>query len=1152
MEKEFDNFKVYYANARGIKSKMDSIERILMDIEPQVVCITETHLEEKEKIKLKGYRVFDNNNKKGKGGIIIAVKGRLKNVAIETEKITKEYQILWIRIDNKSNKINIGTVYAPQESREKIPVFKEMYAKISERINKIKHDQEKLFLTRDFNAKVGTVIPGNKDEVSKSGPILMSMVLEQELAILNTSPKCEGKWTRRQGQEESVLEYAMVMQEDEKHLISIRIDEEKSDTPQYTKQDKTTFSDHCAMITEINWTEASNEEHKCEDLYIINDETLQRFNEETDGTELTAIAKGKKDLHSKYQEWTQTISNIMKKCFLRTKKKGIPILRAQRKLNQLKRNVRKKQDINLNTKKRYIKKLNELIEKEIKRNNATITMKTAERIGKEGKLQTGAFWEFKKKMDKSSSQEMPSAMLNKKKEEKTTKQEIKSIFEEFYTELFEPTQPTTVMEELCQNITQQVFDHIMEKANNDKTPKMEIKEEEIGKAIKGIKNKTSLDCEGMSNKMIKNGGNDFTKSITILFEEINQQNEAPDTWENMMIKSIYKGKKSKKEMENRRGLFLTNVISKLFEKVKMNRNRDTIESGISRFQTGGIKERSRIDNIMTFNAMIDYNNLIRSETYALFADAYKCFDKLDLKTCIIDLYEILGHQEAKLMYNMNKKSKITIQTPVGDTKQISIGEIVKQGTLSGPILCDINTDKVNRVGLKSTTTIGPNITCESLAYVDDIHQGGSHVHNIETAATNCSVMETTRGFTFNNEPNKTAFMIINPKKGNQLEKLRNTIKRGEIGRTQEYEYVGEWYTEKGTHEKSLSVKRNKVNYLVNRVKHYGDPYKVGNLALQVRITIYSSVVIPTLFTNIETWSRISTREMEELEKIQKDSLTWILELPISTPYKGLLSELGIWPVEQQMEYKRLSILHQILTSEDKRLLKEIVEDQIKHPYSGCWTELTLLICEKYEIEVKEIIKKSKKQFKREIKRKIATKLEEELKEEVKEKTKMRFCANMKKEKYLEQLEYSDAKMILKLKLNMTELKCNYKNQNKDLKCNLCNEADDTTEHLFQCKILKENIGTVETRTGITTDDKHSNEQLAAYIKSALREKNIDRNKNVRDNLAGKEKPKNYKIMKFDEKDLKMVIKIEEKKNYQIKRFDETDLKMVISSKGREK
>ena len=175
------------------------------------------------------------------------------------------------------------------------------------------------------------------------------------------------------------------------------------------------------------------------------------------------------------------------------------------------------------------------------------------------------------------------------------------------------------------------------------------------------------------------------------------------------------------------------------------------------------------------------------------------------------------------------------------------------------------------------------------------------------AATNCSVMETTRGFTFNNEPNKTAFMIINPKKGNEMKKLRNTIKRGEIGRTNEYEYVGEWYTEKGTHEKSLDVKKSKINFLVNKVKYYGDPYKVGHLALQVRLTIYNLTVIPTIFTNIETWSTVTEKEIEELEKIQREALTSIFELPRSTPYWGLLSELGIWPVEQQMEYKKLTI-----------------------------------------------------------------------------------------------------------------------------------------------------------------------------------------------------------------------------------------------------
>ena len=69
---------------------------------------------------------------------------------------------------------------------------------------------------------------------------------------------------------------------------------------------------------------------------------------------------------------------------------------------------------------------------------------------------------------------------------------------------------------------------------------------------------------------------------------------------------------------------------------------------------------------------------------------------------------------------MNKKSTIVIDTPVGKSNPVEVGEIVKQGTLSGPVLCNINTDKVNQVGHKSITTIGPNIRIEALIYVDDI------------------------------------------------------------------------------------------------------------------------------------------------------------------------------------------------------------------------------------------------------------------------------------------------------------------------------------------------------------------------------------------------------------------------------------------------
>ena len=41
----------------------------------------------------------------------------------------------------------------------------------------------------------------------------------------------------------------------------------------------------------------------------------------------------------------------------------------------------------------------------------------------------------------------------------------------------------------------------------------------------------------------------------------------------------------------------------------------------------------------------------------LFADAYKYFDKLNLKNYIIDLYDIVGAKEAIRIYRLNEKGR---------------------------------------------------------------------------------------------------------------------------------------------------------------------------------------------------------------------------------------------------------------------------------------------------------------------------------------------------------------------------------------------------------------------------------------------------------------------------------------------------------------
>ena len=86
-------------------------------------------------------------------------------------------------------------------------------------------------------------------------------------------------------------------------------------------------------------------------------------------------------------------------------------------------------------------------------------------------------------------------------------------------------------------------------------------------------------------------------------------------------------------------------------------------------------------------------------TYLFFADAEKCFDKLWLKDCIVEL-ENLGFPpiDLEMMQQLNKEAVVEIKTPVGTTKEITIEELVRQGIVFGLLFCCASTVKVNVIG----------------------------------------------------------------------------------------------------------------------------------------------------------------------------------------------------------------------------------------------------------------------------------------------------------------------------------------------------------------------------------------------------------------------------------------------------------------------
>ena len=92
-------------------------------------------------------------------------------------------------------------------------------------------------------------------------------------------------------------------------------------------------------------------------------------------------------------------------------------------------------------------------------------------------------------------------------------------------------------------------------------------------------------------------------------------------------------------------------------------------------------------------------------------------------------------------------------------------------------------------------------------------------------------------------------------------------------------------------------------------------------------------------------------------------------------------------------------------------------------------------------------------MKKEIKKKIAEDIEKTVLEKKKEMKKLRFIKGTDKTLYLKKMKTNEAVLIMRTRLNMLDLKANFRGKYETDICGLCNEKEDTTEHLFTCKEL---------------------------------------------------------------------------------------------------
>ena len=111
------------------------------------------------------------------------------------------------------------------------------------------------------------------------------------------------------------------------------------------------------------------------------------------------------------------------------------------------------------------------------------------------------------------------------------------------------------------------------------------------------------------------------------------------------------------------------------------------------------------------------------------------------------------------------------------------------------------------------------------------------------------------------------------------------------------------------------------------------------------------------------------RDTNALESVQTKMLRDLLEVPMSTPYLPLLLETGMWTMGR-ISYRKLMLFHNIINSDDDRLIKTVVKEQQRMDRSGTWYHTIERLIERYRIEKSHDELKST--WKRHVKERIAT------------------------------------------------------------------------------------------------------------------------------------------------------------------------------------
>ena len=972
------------------------------------------------------------------------------------EEVTKTNlkNILTVRIQYKLEMIRIIILHAPQETDScdnRTEFFEEMLVQAQRSTDA----GDRLIILGDFNARIHT--EDNKVKSSSpNGKLLQQLIEENNLKVGNFSPQASGSWTRIQRKKDgevskSVIDYVLLQDDTLSFLESMVVDEEKIQCPYRkinTKRNKKIiFSDHCAILLSLK---VEFEKRKMQGIsfkaWKFTEDGYTKYREES---EAPMEVNWHPDTTTSYELWTRRFEHLLSQCFTKkTVKYGVTSdtqVKKNKSVREILTAIAKKGKAQRKIVLKYLERLVELETRQDAVYRTNRLKHTMSILTEEEKFSPNGFWKMKKAADRNVGPEMVYSVLKENGAEVSGEKAINDAYKEEFKHRLRTREPHSGWEEHIEEINT-VIRTWLEGKSESSPP---FTDEEMDKVIFKLKKGKSAGTDDYPPELFINSGKGVRKSLLQILNQVKESRKIPDQWNLMKIVTIYKQKGCKKMLKYYRGIFLAIVISKIFEALIKGRIEPNLQK-IDPLQAGSRTGRSAADNVFLLRGCIDHSVANKKPLYITAYDYEQAFDSLWVEKCILALKNLgVSKEMLQLIYNLNRKAKVIVKTPYGLTDMFETDPIVKQGTVLGSAMCSSLTGEY--CGVNEGVRVG-NMMLSSLLYVDDLidltetlsDREKSHLNAIIFTKQNNMVLSGTKcfGMGINSDGPLPVLGIDDDRQVNVAEEIV---------------YLGDVFNTVGNNDGLI---KDRVHRAIKAMISISSLIKETNLGIhevQVWLLLYRSLFLSTVLFNSQTWSRLRKKDIESLQVAQLKFLKRILNLPSSTPNSFLFLELGVLPVENEINKRQLMYLHRILMLPDDDPVHQMFTNLVELAENGennWWSQVKPLL-NKYDLpqNLDDIKNLSKCTFKTMVNKAVSATVFEQLKTE---------CASLKKtselsyetfevQGYLKHLYPNQARVVLKSRCKTLDLKTHNTYKYKgDTVCRGCAIADETLEHILNC------------------------------------------------------------------------------------------------------